>query len=140
MSKTYTTQNELLLMTLLKYYKEHECLDTILPIINGEANISIRPEKQKELGTKVEVKNLNSFRTVGRAIEYEVERQTKVLEAGDSVVQETRGWDESKQETFSQREKEEAHDYRYFPEPDLPPLSFSTEFIEEIRHELPELL
>ena len=104
-----------------------------------EANISIRPEKQKELGTKVEVKNLNSFRTVGKAIEYEVERQTKVLEAGDSVVQETRGWDESKQETFSQREKEEAHDYRYFPEPDLPPLSFSKEFIEEIHHELPEL-
>jgi len=104
-----------------------------------EANISIRPEKQKELGTKVEVKNLNSFRAVEKAIEYEIERQTKVLEAGESVVQETRGWDENKQETFSQREKEEAHDYRYFPEPDLPPFSFSKEFIEEIRHELPEL-
>ncbi|MCH8987144.1 Asp-tRNA(Asn)/Glu-tRNA(Gln) amidotransferase subunit GatB, partial [Patescibacteria group bacterium] len=104
-----------------------------------EVNISIRSEKQKKLGTKVEVKNINSFRAVGKTIEYEIERQTKILEAGDSIAQETRGWDENKQETFSQREKEEAHDYRYFPEPDLPPLSFSKELIEEIQHELPEL-
>ena len=104
-----------------------------------EANISIRPEKTKELGTKVEVKNLNSFRSVERAIEFEIQRQTEVLESENKVVQETRGWDDTKGETYSQREKEEAHDYRYFPEPDLPPFRFSKKEIEEIRSELPEL-
>jgi len=104
-----------------------------------EANISIKPEKAKELGTKVEVKNLNSFRAVERAIEYEIDRQTKVLESADKVIQETRGWDENKGETFPQRKKEEAHDYRYFPEPDIPPFTFSSEQIAEIQVELPEL-
>ncbi|MCH7604604.1 Asp-tRNA(Asn)/Glu-tRNA(Gln) amidotransferase subunit GatB [Patescibacteria group bacterium] len=104
-----------------------------------EANISIKPEKAKELGTKVEVKNLNSFRAVERAIEFEIERQTKVLDSEEKVTQETRGWDESKGETFSQRKKEEAHDYRYFPEPDIPPFTFSSEQIAEIQGELPEL-
>lgn len=88
-----------------------------------EANISI--SKDSTLGTKVEVKNLNSFRAVERAIAYELARQQKVLEAGEAVVQETRGWDDAKQVTFSQRKKEHSHDYRYFPDPDLPKLSLS---------------
>ncbi|PIP74009.1 MAG: Asp-tRNA(Asn)/Glu-tRNA(Gln) amidotransferase GatCAB subunit B [Candidatus Lloydbacteria bacterium CG22_combo_CG10-13_8_21_14_all_47_15] len=88
-----------------------------------EANISVAPRGGR--GTKVEVKNLNSFRSVERAIEYEIIRQIEVLEAGGSVTQETRGWDEGRQETFSQRLKETSEDYRYFPEPDLPPLKLS---------------
>jgi len=83
-----------------------------------EVNISL--SKNKEMGTKVEIKNLNSFRIVEKAIDYETERQAEVLDSGKKVVQETRGWDEKKGITVSQREKEEAHDYRYFPEPDLP--------------------
>jgi aspartyl-tRNA(Asn)/glutamyl-tRNA(Gln) amidotransferase subunit B len=112
-----------------------------------EANVSLRPEMQThelqiqnpQLGTKVEIKNLNSFRSVEKAIEYEVERQTEILESGGKVEQETRGWHDTKQITFSQRSKEEAHDYRYFPEPDLPPLSFTKEDIQKIRAEIPEL-
>jgi len=100
-----------------------------------EANISI--SKNKILGTKVEVKNLNSFRVVKKAIDYEIKRQTEVLEAGDKIIQETRGWDKDK--TVSQRSKEEAHDYRYFPEPDLPPLSIAKEKIQELKNQLPEL-
>jgi len=92
-----------------------------------EANISLRSEGEIEFGTKVEVKNLNSFRVVKKAIDYEIGRQTKVLEIGEKVIQETRGWDEKKQVTFSQRAKEDAHEYRYFPEPDLPPLVLTKE-------------
>jgi aspartyl-tRNA(Asn)/glutamyl-tRNA(Gln) amidotransferase subunit B len=105
-----------------------------------EANISI--SKTDELGTKVEVKNLNSFRSVERAIAYEVERQTKLLNEGGKVVQETRGWDENKQQTFSQRLKEGSADYRYFPEPDLPKLMLSQEpelTLASIKETLPEL-
>ncbi len=105
-----------------------------------EANISV--SRTEKLGTKVEVKNLNSFRTVERAIAYEIERQIQVLEAGERVVGETRGWDEGKQKTFSQRVKEESHDYRYFPDPDLPKLYLSEipEFGEKVLHSsLPEL-
>ncbi|MBU1091252.1 Asp-tRNA(Asn)/Glu-tRNA(Gln) amidotransferase subunit GatB [Patescibacteria group bacterium] len=90
-----------------------------------EVNISMASENSSELGTKAEIKNLNSFRIVEDVIKYEIERQTKILEKEERVVQETRGWDESKQKTFSQRAKEEAHDYRYFPEPDLPSLKIS---------------
>jgi len=104
-----------------------------------EANISIRPEGTEELGTKVEVKNLNSFRAVEGAIKTEFERQTKILNSGDKVILETRGWNEKSGETFSQRAKEEAHDYRYFPEPDIPPLTFTPEFIEHIKETIPEL-
>ena len=92
----------------------------------------------KKLGTKVEIKNLNSFRSVERAVEYEIKRQTAVLEAGEKVIHETRGWDEDKQKTFSQREKEMAHDYRYFPEPDLPPLKISELDFDLSLPELPE--
>lgn len=105
-----------------------------------EVNISLYPEGSDRLsGTKVEVKNLNSFKTVERAIEFEIKRQTEELEAGRGIVQETRGWDEARGETVSQRKKESAHDYRYFPEPDIPPFHFSEEYIDELRRTLPEL-
>jgi len=105
-----------------------------------EVNVSIRPNKNSgELGVKVEIKNLNSFRAVERAINYEIERQTKILKLGEKVIQETRGWDDIRGVTVSQREKEYAQDYRYFPEPDLPPLHFEEEEIERIRAEIPEL-
>lgn len=104
-----------------------------------EANISLRPLGSKGLGTKVEVKNLNSFHAVKMALEYEIERQRKILEAGGTIDQETMGWDEARGITVVQRSKEYAHDYRYFPEPDLPPLVLSREWVEELRAKLPEL-
>jgi aspartyl-tRNA(Asn)/glutamyl-tRNA(Gln) amidotransferase subunit B len=103
-----------------------------------EANISLS-EKKGTLGTKVEIKNLNSFKAVEKALEYEIERQRKILEGKKKVIQETRGWDPAREITFPQREKEEAQDYRYFPEPDLPPLEISEEMIEKIKTEIPEL-
>ena len=104
-----------------------------------DANVSLRPMGATELGTKVEVKNMNSFRAIHRAIAYEIERQTEVLEGGGKLVQETRGWNDARGFTVSQRTKEFAEDYRYFPEPDLPPLDVSREWVEEIRAALPEL-
>jgi aspartyl-tRNA(Asn)/glutamyl-tRNA(Gln) amidotransferase subunit B len=104
-----------------------------------DANISNRPEGSQESTPKVEVKNMNSFRAVYRALEYEVKRQTKAAGESTRLVQETRGWVEEKGITVSQRSKEYAHDYRYFPEPDLPPLALSREWVEEIRAKLPEL-
>ena len=104
-----------------------------------DANISIRPKGSKELLSKVEVKNMNSFKAVYQAMEYEFRRQRKVLEEGGELVQETRGWVDEKGVTVSQRGKEYADDYRYFPEPDLPPLVFDKVWIEEIRQKLPEL-
>ena len=104
-----------------------------------EVNLSLRPVGSEALGTKVEVKNLNSFRTVRNAIAYEIERQTRLLEAGRSVAQVTMGWDEGAGVTREQRSKEEAHDYRYFPEPDLPALNLEPAWIEKLRASLPEL-
>ena len=104
-----------------------------------DANVSIRPVGQSQLGVKVEVKNVNSFRFLARAIEHEVTRQTARRLAGDRVVQESRQWDEASGRTVSMRSKEEAHDYRYFPEPDLPPVDVTDEWIAEVRDSLPEL-
>ncbi len=104
-----------------------------------DANVSLRPAGATELGAKVEVKNMNSFRAVQRAIEFEIERQAGRLDAGDRIVQETRGYIDATGETVSQRSKEEASDYRYFPEPDLPPLLVTPDIVEEIWTQLPEL-
>ena len=104
-----------------------------------DANISIRPKGTTELGSKVEVKNMNSFRSVYRALEYEAERQVHAVNEGKRIVQETRGWVEDRGVTFSQRTKEYASDYRYFPEPDLVPLVIDPEWVQEIKDSLPEL-
>jgi len=104
-----------------------------------DANVSVRLKGAPKFGTKAEVKNVNSFRFVRAAIEYEIERQIEVLESGGAVRQETRLWNANEGRTFSMRSKEQAHDYRYFPEPDLPPLVLTPEFIERKRAELPEL-
>ena len=104
-----------------------------------DANVSVRPVGQKELGTRAELKNINSFRFVEKAINFEIERQIDVIEDGGEVVQETRLYDSEKDQTRSMRSKEEAHDYRYFPDPDLPPLIISDDLIVQIRQNLPEL-
>jgi aspartyl-tRNA(Asn)/glutamyl-tRNA(Gln) amidotransferase subunit B len=108
-------------------------------VIRFEANISLRPVGESQLGKRVEIKNLNSFRALERSVTYEIERQAQVLRAGGEVEQETRGWNEERAETYVMRSKEEAHDYRYFPEPDLPPLIVEDEWIERVRASLPEL-
>ena len=107
--------------------------------MRAEPNISIRPAGSEQLGVKTELKNINSFRALHRAIGFEVERQRQLLESGGKVVQETRGWSEPEQRTFSQRSKELAEDYRYFPEPDIPPLELDREWIEQLRASLPEM-
>ncbi len=104
-----------------------------------DVNISLKPKGSEKLGTKVEIKNLNSFRFVQKAIEYEIERQAKLLLKGEQIVQETRLFDPSSGKTFTMRTKEEAHDYRYFPDPDLLPVRITVEYIENIRKSLPEL-
>jgi aspartyl-tRNA(Asn)/glutamyl-tRNA(Gln) amidotransferase subunit B len=104
-----------------------------------DANVSVRPVGEAKFGTKAEVKNLNSFRHVQKALEYEIERQTALVSGGGRVEQETRLWDAAGGRTVSMRSKEEAHDYRYFPEPDLPPLEVAATWVEEIRRSLPEL-
>ncbi len=108
-------------------------------VIRFEANVSVRPAGSPALGTRVEIKNLNSFRAMERATAFEIQRQTEIVRKGRQVVQETLGWDEASGKTYSQRSKEEAHDYRYFPEPDLPPLVVETEWVERVRASLPEL-
>ncbi len=104
-----------------------------------DANVSVRPRGQEKFGTKVEVKNVNSFRFVRSALEYEIERQIEVIESGGRIQQETRLWDANEGRTCSMRSKEQAHDYRYFPEPDLPPIIVSADFLAETRSKLPEL-
>jgi aspartyl-tRNA(Asn)/glutamyl-tRNA(Gln) amidotransferase subunit B len=104
-----------------------------------DVNISVRPFGQKEFGTKVEIKNMNSFNAIQKAIEYEIERQIAAVEAGERIVQETRLWEEGSQRTISMRVKEGSSDYRYFPEPDLPPIEVSKEQLEQWRSQLPEL-
>ena len=130
------------------YMKKLHSLVTYLGICDGnmqegsfrcDANVSVRPKGQEEFGTRTEVKNVNSFRFVEKAIQYEVERQIDVIEGGGEVVQETRLFDPTKNETRSMRAKEEANDYRYFPCPDLLPLEIGQSLIEEVRSELPEL-
>jgi aspartyl-tRNA(Asn)/glutamyl-tRNA(Gln) amidotransferase subunit B len=132
--KAYSTS----LRAILKYLKVCSG-DMEKGAIRFEANISMRPADSQELGTRVEIKNLNSFRAMERAIKYEMERQVGILSGGGQIEQETLGWNETDEQTVSQRSKEEAHDYRYFPEPDLPPLLVDEEWIEAIRMDLPEL-
>lgn len=108
-------------------------------VLRVEPNISIRPLGSDEFGTRTELKNLNSFRSLAEGTDFEIERQIAVVESGGSVVQETRGWHDTRRETFTQRVKEEAEDYRYFAEPDLPPLHIDEAWIEEVRAALPEL-
>lgn len=126
------------LRTLLRYLKASSG-DMEKGVVRFEANVSIRPAGSVELGTRTEIKNLNSFRAMLRAITFELERQQGLLEKGLDVVQETLGWDEARGITLSQRGKEEAHDYRYFPEPDLPPLRIDPHWVERLQENLPEL-
>jgi aspartyl-tRNA(Asn)/glutamyl-tRNA(Gln) amidotransferase subunit B len=108
-------------------------------VLRFEANVSIRPAGSDKLYTRTEIKNLNSIRALVRSVAYEIERQTRIVESGGEVIQQTMGYNEETGETYTQRGKEHAHDYRYFPEPDLPPLRISREWVEEIRARLPEL-
>lgn len=108
-------------------------------VLRVEPNISLRPRGSTPFGKRTELKNLNSFRVLADGTAYEIERQTTLLRAGQPVLQETRGWHEGRRETFSQRTKEEAEDYRYFPEPDLPPLHIQAEFVAQVQAGLPEL-
>ena len=104
-----------------------------------DVNLSVRPAGSEELGTRTEMKNLNSFKAIARAIEYEAHRQVELIQEGKRVVQETRRWDENKDATFAMRSKENAQDYRYFPEPDIPPMELSQEYLEHVRAEIPEM-
>ena len=104
-----------------------------------DVNLSVRPAGSEELGTRTEMKNLNSFKAIARAIEYEARRQVELIQEGKRVVQETRRWDENKDATFAMRSKENAQDYRYFPEPDIPPMELSEEYLEHVRAEIPEM-
>ena len=126
------------LKTSLKYLNVSDC-NMEEGSLRCDVNISLREKGAEKFGQKVEIKNLNSFRAVKSSIEYEIIRQTGVLSGGGLIPQETRLWDAERNETFTMRSKEEAHDYRYFPEPDLPPIILSDEYIEERRSELPEL-
>jgi aspartyl-tRNA(Asn)/glutamyl-tRNA(Gln) amidotransferase subunit B len=126
------------LKAILQYLDVSDC-DMEKGSLRCDANISVRPAGETKLGTKVEIKNMNSFRAVQKALEFEIQRQTSVLEEGGKLTQETRLWNESKGETISMRSKEYAHDYRYFPEPDLVPFTLSRAEVEAIQKTLPEL-
>jgi aspartyl-tRNA(Asn)/glutamyl-tRNA(Gln) amidotransferase subunit B len=133
-ARAYLTE----LKSILEYTEVSDC-NMEEGSLRCDANVSIRPVGQEELGTRTELKNLNSFKFVQKAIEYEVARQTKVLEQGDTVKQETRLYDSDRNETFPMRSKEEAHDYRYFPDPDLVPIMIDKEWIEKLQKTIPEL-
>ncbi len=133
-ARAYLTE----LKAILEYTEVSDC-NMEEGRLRCDANVSIRPVGQKELGTRAELKNLNSFKFVQKAIEYEVERQTKILDQGESVKQETRLYDSVRGETLSMRSKEEAHDYRYFPDPDLVPIVIDDAWVEKIRKTIPEL-
>ncbi|SUZ92783.1 uncharacterized protein METZ01_LOCUS45637 [marine metagenome] len=126
------------LKSILEYTQVSDC-NMEEGSLRCDANISLRPKGQKEFGTRTELKNLNSFKFVQKAIEYEVDRQTRILDQGDQVIQETRLYDSDRGETFSMRSKEEAHDYRYFPDPDLVPVVLDEAWVEEIKKTIPEL-
>ncbi|MFS8501332.1 MAG: Asp-tRNA(Asn)/Glu-tRNA(Gln) amidotransferase subunit GatB [Caldicoprobacter sp.] len=126
------------LRTILRYIDVSDC-KMEEGSLRCDVNISVRPEGQKEFGVRTEMKNLNSFRAVYRAIEYEANRQIAIMEEGGTVLRETRRWDEGAGKSFSMRAKEHAQDYRYFPEPDLPPIEIDDEWVEEIRRQIPEL-
>ena len=125
-------------LKLLMEYLDVSDSDMEKGSLRCDANVSIREAGSKEFGTKTELKNLNSFKAVKAAIDYEVARQIKMVEAGERIIQETRLWNDEKQMTFSMRSKEEAHDYRYFPEPDLVPFTITEKDIEKVRQTLPE--
>ena len=133
-AKTYATT----LRSVLRYLEVNSG-DMEKGVIRFEANVSLRPVDSQDLGTRTEIKNLNSFRSMSRALEFELKRQQTLLDAGKPVLQETLGWDETTGVTLPQRSKEEAHDYRYFPEPDLPPLVVEANWVEQIKADLPEL-
>jgi aspartyl-tRNA(Asn)/glutamyl-tRNA(Gln) amidotransferase subunit B len=126
------------LKSILKYIDVSDC-NMEEGSLRCDANCSVRLRGEEKLGVKVEVKNMNSFKNVQKALEYEYERQMKMMENSEEIIQETRLWDVNKGKTFSMRSKEGSHDYRYFPEPDLPPLEISKTFIEDTRKQLPEL-
>jgi aspartyl-tRNA(Asn)/glutamyl-tRNA(Gln) amidotransferase subunit B len=107
--------------------------------LRADVNLSIRPKGQKEFGTRTEMKNLNSFKAISRAIESEIKRQIRLIEDGEEIIQETRRWDDVKGRSYSMRSKEEAHDYRYFPEPDLVPVIIDDDWLESIKNTMPEL-
>lgn len=119
----------------MKYADVSDC-DLYLGHMRFDVNVSVSNDPSK-YGTRTETKNLNSFRSVEKAIEFEIDRQIELLEKGETITQETRGWDDAKQKTFSQRGKEEAHDYRYMPDPDLPPVILHDEYIEDVRKQMP---
>jgi aspartyl-tRNA(Asn)/glutamyl-tRNA(Gln) amidotransferase subunit B len=126
------------LKNILEYIEVSDC-NMEEGSLRAEANISLRPVGATEFGVKTEVKNVNSFRGVNRAVEFEIKRQKRMLDAGEKVEQETRGWDDDRNVTVPMRSKESAHDYRYFPEPDLVPLDIDDAWTDRIRAELPEM-
>lgn len=126
------------LYNLMRYAKVSD-VDLYYGNMRFDVNVSVRKHGATEFGTRTETKNLNSFKAIERSVEYEVKRQIELLEKGEKIVQETRGWDENKQKTISQRTKEDAHDYRYFPEPDVPPVVVTDEMMDKAQAELPAL-
>ncbi|HPK44166.1 MAG TPA: Asp-tRNA(Asn)/Glu-tRNA(Gln) amidotransferase subunit GatB [Spirochaetota bacterium] len=126
------------LRSILKYIEVSDC-NMEEGSLRCDVNVSLKPKGAKVFGQKVEIKNLNSFRSVKLALEYEIGRQQKMLMQDETIVQETRLWDAERNITQAMRSKEEAHDYRYFPEPDLPPIEISNDYVEQLKNELPEL-